>query len=137
MNFQFKRHFPILVIFLGAAGLIGCASTDSQSNGRANAPVNAQATAQSGVKAPPRVEIKSGDKVGVAECDEYLEKYEACAKNNVPEPGRAAMLSSIEEMRKSWITVAVHSETRANLAKDCKQNQEATKQNLRAYVCAW
>lgn len=141
MIFRFKHNFPLLVTLLCVAGFIGCASPGSQPNGQANtsatAPTNAQTNAQSGVKAPPRVVIKSGDKVGVAECDEYLDKYEACAKNKVPEPGRGAMLSSINELRQSWITIVVNPETRESLAKECKQNLEETKKNLSSYACAW
>ena len=137
MIFRFKNNFPILVIILCGAGLLGCASSGNQANEQTNAPANTQTNAQSGVKAPPRVAIKSGDKIGVAECDDYLAKYEACAKNKVPEPGRSAMISSIEQLRTSWITIAVNPETRENLAKDCKQNLEETKKNLSVYACAW
>ena len=137
MILQFKYNFFLSVAFLCVAGLLGCASDGSQTNKQANETTNAPANAQSGVKAPPRVEIKSGDKIGVAECDSYLEKYEACAKNKVPEPGRGAMLSSINQLRNSWITIAVNPETRESLAKECKQNLEETKKNLSIYACAW
>ena len=137
MIFQLKRRLPILAVLFCAAGLIGCAADGNQASKQASAPANTTVNAQSGAKAPPRVEIKSGDKIGVAECDQYLEKYEACAKNKVPEPGRGAMLSSINQLRNSWITIAVNPETKENLAKECKQNLEETKQNLRAYACAW
>jgi hypothetical protein len=140
MIFRFKHNFSLLVIFLCVAGFSGCASNDNQANAAKNATTNASATtqtnAQSGGKAPARVEIKDGDKIGIAECDEYLAKYEACA-NKVPEPGRGAMLSSIKQLKNSWITIAVNPETRTNLAAECRKNQEETKQNLSAYSCAW
>lgn len=141
MILQLERYFSIFVMLFCVAVFVGCASSSSQPNGQTNgqisASANAQSNAQSGIKAPPRVAVKSGDKIGVAECDQYLEKYEACAKNKVPEPGRGAMLSSIEQLRTSWITIAVNPETRENLAKDCKQTLEETKKNLSAYACAW
>ena len=144
MIFRFKFNFALLAIFLSVAGFSGCASNANQSNAAQNATVNAstnassnvQTSAQSGGKAPARVEIKDGDKIGVAECDEYLAKYEACAAK-VPEPGRGAMLSSIKQLKNSWITIAVNPETRASLAAECKKNQEETKQNLSSYACAW
>jgi hypothetical protein len=139
MIFRFKQNFSLLVILLCVAGLSGCASNNNQPNAAKNAPTNASATtqtnAQSSGKAPARVEIKDGDKIGVAECDEYLAKYEACA-NKVPEPGRGAMLSSIKQLKNSWITIAVNPETRTNLAAECKKSQEETKQNLSTYACA-
>lgn len=129
MIFRLKNNLSLSVLLLCVAALIGCASSGSQPNGQSNA--------TTGVRLPLPVEIKSGDKVGVAECDEYLAKYEACVKTKVPEPGRSAMQSSINELRKSWINIAVNPETRPNLARDCKQNQETTKQNLSSYACAW
>ena len=137
MIHRFKYNFFLLAALFGVAGLIGCASGGDQANKQANAPTNAAENARSGVKAPPRVEIKSGDKIGVAECDRFLEKYEACLKTKVPEPGRSAMQSSVDSLRNSWITIAVNPETRENLAKDCRQNLEETKKILSAYACAW
>lgn len=145
MILQYKRHFSILALALCLAALVGCASSADQPGGQTNGQTTAatggqtggQSNGQTSVKAPPRVEIKSGDKVNVAECDEYLAKYEACAKAKVPEPGRGAMLSSINQLRQSWITIAVNPETRTNLAAECKQTSERSKQDLKAYACAW
>lgn len=135
MIFQLKHKFTILVTLLCVAGFAGCASNGSQPQGQ-TAATNTNANYGSGIKAPPRVEIKTGDKIGVAECDEYLAKYEACAEK-IPEPGRRAMVSSISDMRRTWITIAVNPETRTNLAAECKKSQEQTKQDLRSYACAW
>jgi hypothetical protein len=77
------------------------------------------------------------DKIGVAECDQYLEKYEACVKGKVPEAARAPMQSSIEQMRQSWKDVAAHPQAKTTLAAGCKQAQEAAKQTMSAYGCAW
>ena len=43
----------------------------------------------------------SGEKIGIAECDEYIAKYEACT-GNVPEAGRAAYKSALDQTRASW-----------------------------------
>ncbi|MCY7344853.1 MAG: hypothetical protein LH614_01430 [Pyrinomonadaceae bacterium] len=66
----------------------------------------------------------SGDKIGVPECDEYIEKYEACVKGKVPEAARGLMQSSIEQMRKSWKQVAAQPQAGAALAGGCKQARE-------------
>jgi hypothetical protein len=79
----------------------------------------------------------SADKIGVAECDEYIEKYEACVTGKVPEAARAAMLASIGQMRQSWKQVAANPQAKASLAGGCKQAQEAAKQTMSAYACAW
>ena len=79
----------------------------------------------------------SADKVGVAECDEYIEKYDACVTGKVPEAARAAMRSSIEQMRQLWKSAAANPQTKAALASGCKQTLETTKQSMSSYACAW
>jgi hypothetical protein len=37
------------------------------------------------------VTASSSDKVGVSECDDYIEKYEACITKNVPEAARQTL----------------------------------------------
>ncbi len=79
----------------------------------------------------------SADKVGVAECDEYIEKYDACVTGKVPEAARAAMRSSIEQMRQLWKSAAANPQAKAALAGGCKQALETTKQSMSSYACAW
>lgn len=79
----------------------------------------------------------SGDKVGVAECDDYIAKYEACLTGKVPAASRAAFESSIAQMRQTWKQVAANPQAKAALASGCKQAQEASKQSMAAYSCDW
>ena len=86
---------------------------------------------------PTKSTASGTDKIGVPECDEFIEKYETCITGKVPQASRTAMLSSIGQMRQSWKAVAEHPQTRASLAAGCKQTQETIKQSMSAYVCAW
>jgi hypothetical protein len=79
----------------------------------------------------------TGGKTGVAECDDYLEKYEACLNAKVPEAGRATLKASFETTRKSWNTAAATPEGRAGLAQACKAAKDAAKQSMAAYGCSW
>ena len=79
----------------------------------------------------------SADKIGVPECDEFIEKYEACVIGKVPESSRAALQSSIAQMRQSWKQVAANPQAKASLAGGCKQAQESAKQSMSVYACAW
>ena len=47
----------------------------------------------------------AGDKIGVAECDEYLTKLEACI-GKVPPEGKAGMESMMKQSRTSWAEAA-------------------------------
>src|SRR5437763_3167961 len=88
-----------LLIFsiLCAAVLIGCSKTE-MSNSNTAADNSNKSMASSGTTA-------SGDKIGIPECDDYIAKYEACT-TKVPEAGRAAYKSSLDQVRASWKKLA-------------------------------
>ncbi len=77
----------------------------------------------------------SGEKIGVPECDEYIAKYEACA-GKVPEAGRAAYNSGLEQTRSAWRKLAANPATKGTLAAACKQATEAQAAAWKTYGCA-
>ena len=79
----------------------------------------------------------TGTTIGVAECDNYLEKYEACLRDRVPENVRATFRSSIETQRTSWRNAAATPEGRAGLAQACRAATDAARQSMAAYNCQW
>lgn len=79
----------------------------------------------------------SGDKIGVAACDEYIEKYQKCISDKVPESGREMMKSSFEMVVKTWKEAAQTAEGRASLEVACKTAVDTAKQALGAYGCTW
>ncbi|HYX43221.1 MAG TPA: hypothetical protein VE821_16055, partial [Pyrinomonadaceae bacterium] len=79
----------------------------------------------------------SGDKIGVAECDDYLAKYEACVNSKVPEAARAQLKASFEQTRKSWQSLAATPQGKAGLAQACKAAHDAAKQSMAAYGCTF
>ncbi len=79
----------------------------------------------------------TGTTIGVAECDNYLEKYEACLRDRVPETVRATFRSSIETQRTSWRNAASTPEGRAGLAQACRAATDAARQSMAAYNCQW
>jgi hypothetical protein len=122
-----------LLIFavLCAAILIGCSKTDTMENSNSMANSNKHATASTPAKTTT---ASSGEKIGVPECDEYIAKYEACA-GKVPEAGRAAYNSSLEQMRASWKKLADNPATKSSLAAACKQATEAQAAAWKTYGC--
>ena len=78
-----------------------------------------------------------GDKIGVPECDEYIEKYEACIMSKVPEAARAASKSALDQSRKAWKDAAATPQGKAALATGCKTALDAAKQSTAAYGCQW
>jgi len=77
---------------------------------------------------------KSGDKIGIAECDEYIAKYEACTPK-VPEAGRAAYKSGLDQTRASWKKLADNPQTKGALAAACKQALTTQASVWKGYGC--
>jgi len=44
----------------------------------------------------------SGSATGMAECDEYVEKYTACIEKHVPAAMQPALRQSMEQARQAW-----------------------------------
>lgn len=61
----------------------------------------------------------AGDSVGVAECDEYIKKYEGCM-SKVPAEGKAAMESAFKTQREGFKAAASTPEGKTQLKTTCK-----------------
>lgn len=73
--------------------------------------------------------------IGVAECDNFLAKYEACLADKVPASARAALQQSLEATRAGWKqAVATPGGTEA-LKSACAQMRETSRASLQAYGC--
>jgi len=79
----------------------------------------------------------SGDKVGVAECDDFLTKYETCVSGKVPAAAQATFKKSMDDWRKAWKEQANNASTKGALAQVCKTSMEQTKAALSSYNCTW
>ena len=44
----------------------------------------------------------SAQMTGIAACDDFLKKYEACATSKVPAAQRATLQGQFDQMRKAW-----------------------------------
>jgi protocatechuate 3,4-dioxygenase beta subunit len=75
--------------------------------------------------------------VGVPECDYYLARYQACIEQLIPEAGKQAMRSGMDQTREAWRKVAVTAEGRAALAVACKTAREAAAKATTAFDCRW
>ena len=67
-------------------------------------------------------------KLGVAECDEYLEKVEKCGgSKNLPEAAKASLRESVAANRDAWKKLAANPATKKTLASVCQTALEQTK----------
>jgi len=79
----------------------------------------------------------SGDKIGVAECDEFIQKYEACVNSKVPETARSMVKANLDAMRTAWKQAAATPQGKAGLAAGCKAALDQAKTNYASYGCSW
>ena len=122
----------LLVFFiLCAAILIGCSKTETGNSNTAADNSNKAGTSTSGTTS------SSGDKIGVAECDDYIAKYESCLRDKVPAATRAQMENSFKQARDAWKKAAETPQGKASLAAACKQASDAAAAGMKAYGCAW
>ena len=81
--------------------------------------------------------VAAGDKIGVAECDEFIQKYEACVNSKVPETARSMVKANLDSMRAAWKRAAETPQGKAGLAAGCKQALEQAKTTMGSYGCSW
>lgn len=149
-----KNLFLIVALVGGAIGFSSCSTTSTNTtanNTTANknttvtnttttttTKTETNTTAPSNTNEKAKTETAStGEKIGVEECDNFIEKYDACISSKVPEASREQLKKSIEQWRTSWKQLAANPQTKSTLTSACKQAMESTKQSTAAYGCAW
>ena len=147
MNFKLKQNLLALALLTcSATAFVGCSSsakpaTTSETNksiaGVEKTDKYPTSTTNRDTPKDSTAMPSSDDKIGIAECDDYVAKYEACLTDKVPAASRGAFDSSIKQMRQSWKQAAANPQAKAALAGGCKQAHEASKQSMAAYSCEW
>ena len=74
---------------------------------------------------------------GIATCDDFLTKYDACVASKVPEAQRAMYKTQIDQTRKAWVDMAKNASVKATMETTCKQTMDATKASLTAFGCSF
>lgn len=134
------RKSLLILAVLCAAFLIGCSTSNNNSNSTAT-----DGNKNTGVTAPSTPATTtttsssstSGEKIGIAECDDFIAKYEDCITKNVPEAQKAQYESSLKQWRESWRQLAKNDMTKGTLAAACKQALESAKGSMKSYNCTF
>ena len=135
-----------LCVLLGTV-MLACGGAENTNTATTNATTNANTKAAAtpasttatpaSTTATPASTASTGEKIGVAECDDFLTKYEACVTGKVPAAQQATFKSSIEQWRSSWKKLADNPATKGTLASICKTSLEQAKTSLGTYGCTW
>jgi hypothetical protein len=130
------RKSLLVFSILCAAVLIGCSTTETSNSNTAAGNSNKAATTNSNTGGSSTT-AATGDKIGIAECDDYIAKYETCIRGKVPEAARATLESSLKTSREQWKKAAENAQSRGTLAAACKQASDAAATSMKAYGCTW
>lgn len=73
--------------------------------------------------------------VGIAECDEFIAKYEACISGNVPEAQKRQHQENIDALRNSWRQLAVNTGAKDTLTLMCKRQVAQARDSMKEFNC--
>jgi hypothetical protein len=76
------------------------------------------------------------DKIGVPECDEYVEKYTKCIDEKMPEGARDATREAMQMTVDAW-KEAAKGPGKDAMAEGCKIALDAAKKGSEAFGCEW
>lgn len=78
-----------------------------------------------------------GEQIGVPECDNFLNAYEACIATRVPETSRPQFQTTMTTWRSNWKQLAANSQTKPGLVQACKDQHERARTQMRSYGCTF
>ena len=124
--------YVLLLAACGESTTTNNANTTNANN--ANRAANTS-TASTNTATTTNTSAASGDKIGVAECDDFITKYDACVTGKVPEAARAQYKASIDQWRSSWRTLASNPQTKETLTQACKTAAEQARTSMKSFGC--
>jgi hypothetical protein len=74
---------------------------------------------------------------GVAACDDFLKKYEACLTSKIPAAQKVTFQGQLDQMRKAWSDAAKAPGAKATLETSCKQSAEQMKTAMSGFGCSF
>jgi len=131
------RKSSLILAVLCAAILIGCGKTETTSNNNNSMTKDGDRTTTTSGSPSTATTKTSGEKIGIAACDDFLDKYDACVAGKVPEAQRATYRSTLKQWRDSWRELAKNPMTKGTLEAACKQAAEQAKTSMKEYNCSF
>jgi flagellar basal body-associated protein FliL len=128
------------IFFAACGGATNTASNTATANKSNTATVTNTAT---NTTAPANTATANtapaGDSVGVAECDDYIKKYEACLTKIAAKAPQVegSLKTAFEAQRNGFKTAASTPQGKATLATACKTALDQAKASTASYACEW
>jgi hypothetical protein len=87
--------------------------------------------------APSPLAVVQNPQTGVAECDDYIQKYFACVSSRFPRLQQEVMVKALATTVDAWRRAAATSAGRQSMAQACKTALAAARKAMKAYNCIW
>ena len=75
------------------------------------------------------------EKIGVGVCNEYVEKYEKCLVDNIPQDVRQPLVDKVHDQLEIWQEEMKNKDKKQEVENECKNAIEFAKKDLEAYSC--
>jgi len=79
----------------------------------------------------------SAQTTGVAACDDFLKKYEACVTSKIPAAQKGMFQGQLDQMRKAWSDAAKAPGVKETLEATCTQSAEQLKAAMSGFGCSF
>ena len=79
----------------------------------------------------------SAQTTGIAACDDFLKKYEACVTSKIPAAQKNTFQAQLDQMRKAWSDAAKNATAKATLESTCRQSAEQMKGAMSSFGCSF
>ena len=128
-----SKSLLLMLCILTGLLVLACGKTEETNRNAAPATSSTPATTTNRNDNAPT----TAEKVGVAECDNFITSYENCVSSKVPEASRVQLRAAVATWRTQWKKLADNPQTRGTLAAACKAQVDATRTQLKAYGCTF
>lgn len=119
----------LILCVLCAALTLGC-SRSSKNENTTGANGNRPATATTSSTA------SNAEAIGVAECDDFIAKYEACISDHIPEAQKRQYRENIDAWRKSWRQLVTGNQmSKEAMAATCKRHILQSREGMKSFGC--
>jgi hypothetical protein len=130
-----SKSLLLMLCILTGLLVLSCSKSE-ETNRNAAAPAGTPAAATNRNDNAPTT-AATAEKVGVAECDNFITAYENCVSSKVPAASRDQLQRAVATWRTEWKKLADNPQTRGTLATACKTQLEATRTQMKAYGCTF
>lgn len=132
---MFPYSRTMLVLF-AAVTLAACGKNESVAEPSAAPAAAAEPSAPAApAETATATMADSSDAIGIAACDDYLDKYAACVADKVPAETRDVLKTSLEQTRDAWRSALSSGTSRSDLEAACKTMHDSARAAMGAYGC--